>query len=48
MSAYLLACLAFLPHADAAKPKWGTDLAAASKRAKEFQRPLFVVFRCDH
>ena len=48
MSTYLLACLVILlPHADA-KAKWETDLGAASKRAKELKRPMFVVFRCDH
>jgi len=47
MSLHLLACLVLLPHAEA-KVTWETDLAAASKRAKELKRPMFVVFRCDH
>ena len=48
MSACLLACLCLLPSAEAPKVTWQTDLAAASKLAKEQKKPLFVVFRCDH
>lgn len=48
MSACLLACLSLLTHADEPKVKWETDLKAASKLAKKLDRPMFVVFRCEH
>jgi hypothetical protein len=48
MSACLLACLSLVVHAGDAKVKWETDLKAASKLAKKLDRPMFVVFRCEH
>jgi hypothetical protein len=49
MSTFLLACLPLLAlSSDAPKVRWETDLAAARQRAKKLDRPLFVVFRCDH
>lgn len=47
--ALLLACLPLvLSAADAPKPAWETDLEAAFRRARKEDRPVFVVFRCDH
>ncbi len=46
---WLLACLPVLVSAEAAPAvKWHTDLEAARRQAKKLDRPLFVVFRCEH
>ncbi len=46
--AWLLLCLPLLVSADAPAATWHTDLAAARKEARKLDRPLFVVFRCEH
>jgi hypothetical protein len=46
-----LVCLLLLAiplPAHAAEPEWGTDLEAAKRRAKKEDKPIFVVFRCEH
>lgn len=44
----LLACLPALMSTVVGKPTWATDLEATMQRAKKDDRPVFVVFRCDH
>jgi hypothetical protein len=34
--------------ADGPAVKWHTDLETARQQAKKEDRPLFVVFRCEH
>lgn len=51
MPRLLIALLLVSPlpiHADEAKPEWGTDLEAAQRLAKKENKPIFVVFRCEH
>ena len=46
---WLLACLPVLVSAaDVPAVKWHTDLQAARREARKANRPLFVVFRCEH
>jgi hypothetical protein len=46
--ACLLACLPLLVSAGQPAPHWHQDLEAARKEARKRDRPLFVVFRCEH
>jgi hypothetical protein len=46
---WLLACLPVLaPAGEVPAVKWHTDLQTARRQAKKLDRPLFVVFRCEH
>jgi hypothetical protein len=46
---WLLACVPLLFWSDdLAAAKWHANLETARNEAKKLNRPLFVVFRCEH
>ncbi len=47
-SACVLLCLPMLVAAGEPAVRWHTDLDTARKEARKLDRPLFVVFRCEH
>jgi hypothetical protein len=49
MTSWLSVALAVLLHSlPPTVPTWHTDYAAARDLARKTDRPLFVVFRCEH